>query len=102
MGLIYTKNNLSICEKLGVAAFCRRRLPVVMARLKFTQTVKEAVILIEQGRIYIYIYIYFFMPIRHKSGSRTCERSKLFRDTNNGRSYHLESRVKYQEENNGI
>jgi len=32
---------------MTVSAFCRRRLPVVMQRLKFTETIKEAVIYIE-------------------------------------------------------
>jgi U3 small nucleolar ribonucleoprotein protein IMP3 len=31
--------------------FCRRRLPVVLHRLKMAETVKEAVMYIEQGHI---------------------------------------------------
>jgi len=51
MGVIPTEKNLTLCEKLPVSAFCRRRLPVVMVRLKMAQTLKEAVTYIEQGRI---------------------------------------------------
>jgi U3 small nucleolar ribonucleoprotein protein IMP3 len=50
MGLIQTKRNLGMCEKMSVSGFCRRRLPVVMVRLKFAETLKEAVTYIEQGR----------------------------------------------------
>ena len=39
------------CEKVNVAMFCRRRLPVVLQRLKMAETVKEAVMYIEQGHI---------------------------------------------------
>ena len=51
MGVIPTEKNLSLCEKIPVSAFCRRRLPVVMVRLKMAQTLREAVTYIEQGRI---------------------------------------------------
>ena len=39
------------CEKVNVAAFCRRRLPVIMQKLKMAETVKEAVMFIEQGHV---------------------------------------------------
>ena len=32
-------------------ALCRRRLPVVLVRLKFAETMREAVTLVEQGHI---------------------------------------------------
>ena len=51
MGLIPVKKNLKQVQKLTVSAFCRRRLPVVMTRLKFSETVKQAVTLIEQGHV---------------------------------------------------
>ncbi|KAH8917486.1 putative IMP3-component of the U3 small nucleolar ribonucleoprotein [Atractiella rhizophila] len=39
-------------RKVTVAAFCRRRLPVVMvAKLKMAQTVKDATMYIEQGHV---------------------------------------------------
>ena len=34
-----------------MSAFCRRRLPVILQKLKMAETVKEAVMFIEQGHI---------------------------------------------------
>ncbi|TFJ84552.1 hypothetical protein NSK_004017 [Nannochloropsis salina CCMP1776] len=51
MGLIPTKKSLSQCETLAASAFCRRRLPVVMVRMKMAETLKEAVTFIEQGHV---------------------------------------------------
>eukprot|EP01041_Mallomonas_annulata_P006609 gene6609-13382_t len=51
MGIVTTKSSLSAIEKLTVSAFCRRRLPVVMVRLKMSETLKEATTFIEQGHI---------------------------------------------------
>lgn len=51
MGLITAKKSLSQCEKISVSAFCRRRLPVIMVRLKMAETVKMAVTYVEQGHI---------------------------------------------------
>jgi len=51
MGVINAKQGLALCEKVNVAAFCRRRLPVVMQRLKMSETVKEAATYIEQGHV---------------------------------------------------
>merc|ERR1712166_566553 len=53
MGIITTKKSLLQCEKVSVSAFCRRRLPVVMARLKMAETMKEAVTFVEQGHVRI-------------------------------------------------
>ena len=50
MGIIPTIKSLELCEKITVASFCKRRLPVVMVRLKMAQTLKEAITFIEQGR----------------------------------------------------
>lgn len=50
LGVIHTKK-LAACEKLAASAFCRRRLPVVLVRLKYAETLREAVTLIEQGHI---------------------------------------------------
>ena len=41
MGVLPTKKSLNQCEKLSVSAFCRRRLPVVLVRLKFCETMRE-------------------------------------------------------------
>mmetsp|Transcript_33791 Transcript_33791/g.54535 ORF Transcript_33791/g.54535 Transcript_33791/m.54535 type:complete len:184 (+) Transcript_33791:3-554(+) len=51
MGLIPTKKSLLQCEALPVSAFCRRRIPVVLVRMKFCETLKEAVTFVEQGHI---------------------------------------------------
>ena len=51
MGLIDSTNSLLACEKIGPASFCRRRLAVVMVRLQFAETVKEAAQFVEQGHV---------------------------------------------------
>ena len=51
MGVIGSRQGLEEAEKVNVASFCRRRLPVVLAELKMAETVKEAVMYIEQGHI---------------------------------------------------
>ena len=48
MGVITTKKSLVQLEKLSTAAFCRRRLSVVLVRLKMSETMKEACQFIEQ------------------------------------------------------
>lgn len=53
MGIIDTRENIQSAEKVSVSAFCRRRLGVIMHRLKFAETMKEAVTFIEQGHIRI-------------------------------------------------
>lgn len=51
MGLIPTKWDLSLCDKVTASSFCRRRLPVVMVRNKMSESIRMAVKLIEQGHI---------------------------------------------------
>jgi U3 small nucleolar ribonucleoprotein protein IMP3 len=51
MGIVNKTSSLSSIEKLAVSAFCRRRLPVVMVRLKMSENLKEATTFIEQGHI---------------------------------------------------
>ncbi|KAI9017568.1 Small subunit (SSU) processome component [Gaertneriomyces sp. JEL0708] len=51
MGVLTAEKSLSQCAKITVSSFCRRRLPVVMVRLKMAETVKQAVIYVEQGHI---------------------------------------------------
>ena len=51
MGIISDTTSLVAVEKLTVSSFCRRRLPVVMVRLKMSETLKEAVTFIEQGHV---------------------------------------------------
>lgn len=53
IGLINTKKSLELCEKIAVSCFCRRRLPVVLTTLKYTENLKESTSLIEQGHITI-------------------------------------------------
>ena len=51
MGVVTTKKSLAVCEKIAVSAFCRRRLPVVLVRLKFCQRLSQAVTYVEQGHV---------------------------------------------------
>mmetsp|Transcript_19199 Transcript_19199/g.31422 ORF Transcript_19199/g.31422 Transcript_19199/m.31422 type:complete len:182 (+) Transcript_19199:54-599(+) len=51
LGVINKKSGLTLCDAITASAFCRRRLPVVMVRLKYAETLKEAVTFIEQGHI---------------------------------------------------
>ncbi|GAB5587040.1 U3 small nucleolar ribonucleoprotein imp3 [Umbelopsis nana] len=51
MGIITSTAKFSDCNKVTVSAFCRRRLPIVMCRLKMAETVKEAVTFVEQGHV---------------------------------------------------
>ncbi len=51
LGLISSDSSLAKAEKLTASAFCRRRLPVVMVRLRFCETLKDAITYIEQGHV---------------------------------------------------
>ena len=43
MGLVNVGNKLSdVLNDITVSAFCRRRLPVVMVRIKMSQSIKQA------------------------------------------------------------
>lgn len=47
-----TNASLSEIEKnVTVSAFCRRRLPVIMTRLRMAETVQAATKIIEQGHV---------------------------------------------------
>mmetsp|Transcript_12579 Transcript_12579/g.34198 ORF Transcript_12579/g.34198 Transcript_12579/m.34198 type:complete len:184 (+) Transcript_12579:903-1454(+) len=50
-GLIDTQKSLLKAEQLTVSAFCRRRLPVVLCRLKMSENLTEASRFIEQGQV---------------------------------------------------
>ncbi len=50
MGVLPTKKSLVQCDQLPTAAFCRRRLAVVMVRIKMAETLREACTFIEQVR----------------------------------------------------
>ncbi|CAG9856590.1 unnamed protein product [Phyllotreta striolata] len=51
MGLIPTRWDLSLAEKVTASCFCRRRLAVLMVRNKMSETIKNATKLIEQGHV---------------------------------------------------
>lgn len=52
MGVLNYKTNLEDVEKkVNVSAFCRRRLPVVLFRNKYCETMKEAVTFVEQSQV---------------------------------------------------
>lgn len=51
MGLIPSKWNLQLCDKISASTFCRRRLPVIMVQSKMAQNIRSAVQMIEQGHV---------------------------------------------------
>ncbi|CAI5736152.1 unnamed protein product [Peronospora destructor] len=51
LGLIQTKKSLLKAEEVNVSAFCRRRLPFVMVRVKMAESIKEATTFVEQGHV---------------------------------------------------
>ncbi|XP_058736088.1 uncharacterized protein LOC131608176 [Vicia villosa] len=51
MGVIPTRQSITLCERLTASSFCRRRLSTVLVRLKFAEHLKEAVTYIEQGHV---------------------------------------------------
>lgn len=57
MGLISSKCDLSLTQKVSASSFCRRRLPVVMVRSKMSQSLKMATQFIEQGHVRVGIEV---------------------------------------------
>eukprot|EP01087_Luapelamoeba_hula_P000582 TRINITY_DN1043_c0_g1_i1.p1 TRINITY_DN1043_c0_g1~~TRINITY_DN1043_c0_g1_i1.p1 ORF type:complete len:185 (-),score=47.97 TRINITY_DN1043_c0_g1_i1:43-597(-) len=51
MGIINSQKSLAKAAKVSSSAFCRRRLPVVMVRLKMAPTIKRATSFIEQAHV---------------------------------------------------
>lgn len=51
LGVVNTEKSLLKADQVTVSAFCRRRLPVVMMRLKMAETLKVAVTYVEQGQV---------------------------------------------------
>ena len=51
MGLLPSTASLAEAEHIPASAFARRRLPIVLVRLKFCETVKEAVTFVEHGHV---------------------------------------------------
>ncbi|XP_061696240.1 U3 small nucleolar ribonucleoprotein protein IMP3 [Syngnathoides biaculeatus] len=50
-GLIPTKQDLSLTEKVTASSFCRRRLPWIMVKLRMAENLKTAITFIEQGHV---------------------------------------------------
>lgn len=53
IGLVPTKENLELVDKITASRFCRRRLPVVMTRNRMAQHLPAAVKFVEQGHVRI-------------------------------------------------
>ncbi|XP_051769900.1 U3 small nucleolar ribonucleoprotein protein IMP3 [Ctenopharyngodon idella] len=51
VGLIPTKQSLSLANEVSASAFCRRRLPTIMTKLRMAPSLKVATTFIEQGHI---------------------------------------------------
>ncbi|MQL96802.1 hypothetical protein Taro_029480 [Colocasia esculenta] len=51
MGVIPTRKSLTLCERLSVSSFCRRRLATILVRQKFAEHMKEAITYIQQGHV---------------------------------------------------
>lgn len=51
MGIIPTKKNLELVDKVTASCFCRRRLPVILVKLKMAENIKAATMFVEQGHI---------------------------------------------------
>uniref|UniRef100_A0AAQ4NWI7 IMP U3 small nucleolar ribonucleoprotein 3 n=1 Tax=Gasterosteus aculeatus aculeatus TaxID=481459 RepID=A0AAQ4NWI7_GASAC len=64
IGLLPTKQNLSLTEKVTASSFCRRRLPSIMLKLRMAQNLKSAITFIEQGRI-----LHYFLITRWSNGN---------------------------------
>lgn len=51
LGLVPTRGSLELCERVTASAFCRRRLPVVLLRLRMAQHLAAAVAFVEHGHV---------------------------------------------------
>ena len=51
LGLIPTKWNLELCDKVNASSFCWRRLLVVLVRSKMAENMKTAVSLVKSGHV---------------------------------------------------
>ncbi|XP_053919477.1 U3 small nucleolar ribonucleoprotein protein IMP3 [Cuculus canorus] len=51
LGLLRDTRSLAACERVSAAAFCRRRLPCVLLRLRMAQDLRHAVTFVEQGHV---------------------------------------------------
>ncbi|NWV45090.1 IMP3 protein, partial [Daphoenositta chrysoptera] len=51
LGLVNSRQSLAVCESLSAAAFCRRRLPCLLVKLRMAQNLRHAVTFVEQGHV---------------------------------------------------
>ncbi|XP_067401012.1 U3 small nucleolar ribonucleoprotein protein IMP3 [Emydura macquarii macquarii] len=51
VGLVSSKESLEQCERVSASAFCRRRLPCLLLRLRMAQGLRDAVTFVEQGHV---------------------------------------------------
>ncbi|NWI65869.1 IMP3 protein, partial [Todus mexicanus] len=52
LGLLSSpRSSLAACERLSAAAFCRRRLPCLLVKLRMAQSLRHAVTFVEQGHV---------------------------------------------------
>ncbi|XP_023780162.1 U3 small nucleolar ribonucleoprotein protein IMP3, partial [Cyanistes caeruleus] len=51
LGLVNNRQSLAVCESLSAAAFCRRRLPCLLVKLRMAQNLRHAVTFVEQGHV---------------------------------------------------
>lgn len=51
MGLIPTKQNIQLANKVTATSFCRRRLPVLMVRCHMAEDLKSATKFVQQGHV---------------------------------------------------
>lgn len=51
LGIITTQKSLKLADEVTVSSFCRRRLPIIMVRMKMSETIQVAITYIEQGQI---------------------------------------------------
>ncbi|XP_047360765.1 U3 small nucleolar ribonucleoprotein protein IMP3 [Vespa velutina] len=51
IGLISTKWDLSLTQRVSASSFCKRRLPIIMVHNKMSENLRMATQLIEQGHV---------------------------------------------------
>ncbi|NXN59615.1 IMP3 protein, partial [Rynchops niger] len=53
LGLVSSRGrgSLAACESLSASAFCRRRLPCLLVKLRMAQNLRHAVTFVEQGHV---------------------------------------------------
>ncbi|XP_055330244.1 U3 small nucleolar ribonucleoprotein protein IMP3-like isoform X2 [Paramacrobiotus metropolitanus] len=90
LGLVPTKENLELCNKVTASSFCRRRLPVVMVRNHMAESIALATRFIEQGRMLCSCW------------ARSCNGSCVLGLEVNGRLRYMGEYKRYQKEGSGL